>query len=176
MALSRIAITLILSSALAIAARPVDAQSTVRFGLQAGATIPLSSYGSDKHAGYHLGLLVDARTPLPLLGYRVEGVYHEMKYSGNTTRAQIWTATADAELNVPTPTFVTPYAIGGIGIYNSHRSLFLSTGSSTNPGVNLGGGLRFRFSDVAAFVEARYHRATGSNGIRFVPITLGILL
>lgn len=176
MALPRVAITLIVSSALATAARPVDAQSTVRFGLQAGATLPLSSYGSDKHTGYHLGLLVDARTPLPLLGYRIEGVYHEMKYSGNTTRAQIWSATADVQLSVPTPTLVMPYAIGGVGVYNSHRSLFLSTKPSTDAGVNVGGGLRFRFSDLAAFVEARYHRATRSDGIRIVPITVGILL
>lgn len=176
MALSRAAITLIVSSAFAVAARPVNAQSTVHFGLQAGATLPLSSYGSDKHSGYHLGLLIDARTPLPLLGYRVEGVYHELKYSGNTTRAQIWSATADAELTVPTSMLVMPYAIGGVGIYNSHRSLFLNTKPSTDPGLNVGGGLRFRFSDVAAFVEARYHRATRSDGIRFVPITVGILL
>jgi len=94
----------------------------------------------------------------------------------NPTTVTSFGTTADAELTVPTSMLVMPYAIGGVGIYNSHRSLFLSTKPSTDPGLNVGGGLRFRFSDVAAFVEARYHRATRSDGIRFVPITVGILL
>jgi opacity protein-like surface antigen len=151
------------------------AQSAARLGLQAGATIPVGSYASDKHNGYHLGLLVDVKSPAPLVGFRFEGAYHELKYSGNSTRAQIWTAAADLQLKVPTSTPIMPYVIGGVGIYSSHRNLFLSTGYSTNPGVNLGGGLRFELGGAGMFIEARYHRSTGDNGIRFVPITVGVL-
>lgn len=173
--INRLAAAAIFVPCLLTAASHASAQSPARFGLQAGATVPLSSYASDKHTGYHLGLLVDVRTPVPLLGFRVEGAYHELKYSGNSTRDQIWMAGADLQVRVPTMTLLSPYVIGGIGIYSSHRSLFLSTGYSTNPGVNLGGGLRFQFSDAAAFVEARYHRATGDAGIRMLPITVGVL-
>ena len=171
----RVASSLIFSSVLLLLARGASAQSPARLGLQAGATIPVSSYGTDKHAGYHLGLLVDVRTPLPLFGFRIEGVYHELKYSGNTTRAQIWTAAGDAELKIPTGTPVLPYAIGGVGIYSSHRSLLLGSKAAQDFGANIGGGLRFELHDATAYVEARYHRAGGSDGIRFVPISLGLL-
>ena len=70
---------------------------------------------------------------------------------------------------------VVPYIIGGAGIYNSHRTLFLGARASTDPGFNLGGGLRFELSDVTTFVEARYHKVSGAAGIRLLPITLGIL-
>jgi hypothetical protein len=170
----RLAVTLLIPSCL-LYANTASAQSAARLGLQAGATIPVSSYASDKHNGYHLGLLVDVKSPAPLIGFRVEGAYHELKYSGNSTRAQIWTAAADVELKVPTATPVLPYLIGGVGVYSSHRNLFLSTGYNTNPGVNLGGGLRFDRGGAAMFVEARYHRASGDNGIRLVPITVGVL-
>lgn len=172
---SRLAIGLILLVCFAASTARADAQSTARFGLQAGGTIPLGTYASDKHAGYHLGILVDAPIPAPLLGFRVEGAYHELKYSGNSTRAQIWMAGADLELKVPTPTRISPYAIGGVGIYNTRRSLIVSAESTTKPGVNIGGGLRFALSEGAAFIEARYHRASGDTGLRMVPITIGVL-
>jgi hypothetical protein len=175
MALSRVATSLIASSVLVLSVNRASAQSPAKFGLQAGGSVPVSSYGSDKHAGYHLGILVDLRMGVPVLGFRIEGAYHELKYAGNTTRDQIWTADADAELKIPTGTPAIPYAIGGIGIYSSHRSLFLSTGYNTNPGVNLGGGLRFELGEATAFVEARYERTFRSDPLRLVPITVGLL-
>jgi hypothetical protein len=175
MALSRVATSLIASTLLVVSVNRVSAQSPARFGLQAGGSVPVSAYASDKHAGYHLGILVDVRTPLPLFGFRIEGAYHELKYNGNTTRDQIWTAGADAELKIPTTTPVIPYAIGGVGIYSSHRSLFLSTGYSTKPGANIGGGVRLQLGEATAFVEARYHRTGGTDPIRLVPITVGLL-
>jgi hypothetical protein len=79
------------------------------------------------------------------------------------------------QLNVPATKLVSPYLIGGIGIYSSHRSLLLNSQPSTDPGASSGGGLRFTMSDAAMFVEARYHHATGDGGPRFVPITVGLL-
>ena len=172
---SRIAILLLLPVCFAASPSRAGAQSSTHFGLQGGGTIPLGSYASDKHTGYHLGILVDAPILSPVLGFRVEGAYHELKYDGNSTRAQIWMAGADLELKVPTPTRITPYAVGGVGIYNTRRNLIISAQSTTKPGVNIGGGLRFALSQGAAFVEARYHQAGGDAGLRMVPITIGIL-
>ena len=151
------------------------AQSPARFGLDAGVTAPVSGYGSDKNLGYHLGLLVDVRIPGSVLGFRVDGAFTEIGYSGNSTKEDIWLLNANALLKVPTGTTVVPYAIGGFGIYNSHRTLFLANNSSTDPGFNIGGGLRFERHDVTTFVEARYHKVSGERGIRIVPITLGVL-
>jgi opacity protein-like surface antigen len=173
--LSRVAATLLLPISLALPVSIAAAQSSAHFGLQGGATIPTSGFGSDKQTGYHLGILVDAPTPVPLFGFRVEGAYHELKYSGNSTRAQVWMAGADLTLKVPTPTRVSPYVIGGAGIYNSRRNLIVATGSTTKLGVNIGGGLRFGLAEGAVFVEARYHRCSGDNGVQMVPITIGLV-
>lgn len=151
------------------------AQSAARFGLDAGVTAPVGGYGSDKNLGYHLGLLVDVRMPTSVLGFRVDGAFNEIGYSGNQTKEDIWLLNANALLKVPTRTTIVPYAIGGFGIYNSHRTLFLANNSSTDPGFNFGGGLRFEHHDATTFVEARYHRVSGDRGIRILPITLGIL-
>ena len=151
------------------------AQSPVRLGLLAGATVPVSDYATDKNVGYHIGLLLDVRIPLSPVGFRIDGAFHEVGYSGNSTKQDIWSTNANVLLKLPTGTMILPYLIGGAGIYNSHRTLILGAHSSTDPGINVGGGLRFELSDLTTFVEARYHRVTGDAGIRIVPITLGIL-
>jgi hypothetical protein len=172
---TRVATSLILSSFLLLP-RHVSAQSPAKFGLEAGASVPVSAYGSDKHTGYHLGILVDIQTPLPVFGFRIEGAYHEMKYSGSPSKAQIWTAAADGELKIPTSTPLLPYVIGGVGIYSSDRSsLLVGTGYRTQAGVNIGGGLRLGLGTATVFVETRYHRAIGTEPIRLVPITIGML-
>jgi len=150
------------------------ARTAARLGLGAGATAPVSGYGSDKNVGYHIGLLVDVKLPASPLGFRVDGAFHELKYSGNATKEQIWMANANVLLKAPTGTIVVPYVVGGAGIYNSHRTLFLGARAKTGAGVNVGGGLRFELSDVTTFVEARYHNVSG-GAIRLLPITLGIL-
>ena len=151
------------------------AQSPARLGLDAGVTAPVSGYGSNKNLGYHIGLLLDVRIPESILGFRVDGAFNEVGYSGNSTKDDIWLLNANALLKEPTGRTVVPYAIGGFGIYNSHRTLFLSNNGSTDPGFNVGGGLRFERPDVTSFVEARYHKVSGERGIRIVPITFGIL-
>lgn len=160
---------------LCVALSSGNAQSPARFGLLAGPTLPVSDYGSDKNVGYHIGILVDVRIPQSPIGFRVDGAFHEIGYSGNSTKQDIWATSANVLLKIPTGTPLIPYAIGGVGIYSAHRTLILGARSRTDPGVNLGGGLRFELGDVTTFVEARYHRVTGDAAIRMVPITLGIL-
>jgi hypothetical protein len=168
-----------LASLVWIAVLPIGAmaqsQSPARLGIEAGATVPVSDYASDKRTGYHLGLLIDVRTPQPPLGFRFEGAFHELRYSGNSTKAQIWAVTANVMLKVPNPTPLRPYVIGGAGFYNSHQTLFLAaTKSSTDLGINGGAGMRLELHDVTAFVEARYHKVSG-GGPRLAPITIGLL-
>lgn len=47
------------AAAMAIAATGIRArgQTAARLGIVAGVTAPVGVYGSDKHAGYHFGLL-----------------------------------------------------------------------------------------------------------------------
>jgi len=113
--------------------------------------------------------------PESVLGFRIDGSFHELGYVGNSTKEDIWLANANVLLKAPTGSFVVPFVIGGVGIYNSHHTLFLGANSSTDPGVNVGGGLRFELHDVTTFVEARYHKVSGDAGIRILPITLGVV-
>jgi outer membrane protein with beta-barrel domain len=161
--------------ALAISGAGAQVQGPLRVGMAAGVTAPVSAYANDKDVGYHLALVFDIRVPATPFGFRIDGQFHEMKYSGNSTRDQILMATGDAILKVPTGSLVVPYLIGGVGIYNSRRNLFLSKNGSTDPGVNVGGGLRFELVDVTTFVEARYHRTSGDANIRMLPVSIGIL-
>ena len=165
----------IVAAALFAAVSHSTAQSPARLGLLAGATVPVSDYATDKNVGYHIGLLLDVRIPLSPVGFRIDGAFHEIGYSGNSTKQDIWSTNANVLLKLPTGTMIVPYGIGGVGIYNSHRTLILGGHSSTDPGINVGGGLRFELSDITTFVEARYHRVNGDAGIRMVPITLGVL-
>ena len=160
---------------LAALAAVCGAQTTGRFGLDAGATVPLSGYGSNKDVGYHIGILVDVRVPQAPVGFRIDGAFHELKYSSNSTKEQIWIVSGNATLRVPTGTMLVPYVIGGAGIYNNHHTLFLNERGATDVGVNVGGGLRFELTDLTTFIEARYHTVSGQAGIRLLPITLGIL-
>src|SRR5437764_1352844 len=152
-------------AAIGVVAARGAAQSSARFGLAAGATAPVSSYASGKNVGYHVGLLIDVRVPVPGLGFRVDGAFHELGFSGNSTKDDIWLANGNVMFKAPTG-MVKPYLIGGAGFYNSHRTLLLRAQSSTTLGVNVGGGVRFELPDITAFVEARYHRAGGDGGIR----------
>lgn len=160
---------------LGVVSSPARAQTPAKLGLAVGATAPVSGYGNDKNVGYHVGLLIDVRVPQSILGFRIDGSFNEMKYTGNSTKEDIWLATANAILRLPTGSTISPFVIGGAGIYNSHRTLFLGARSSTDPGVNLGAGVRFDLRDATMFVEARYHKVSGEGGIRIVPISLGFL-
>jgi hypothetical protein len=161
--------------AFALSSAGAQAEGSLRVGMAAGVTAPVSAYASDKDVGYHLALVFDIRVPTTPLGFRIDGQFHEMKYTGNSTRDQILMATGDAVLRVPTGHMIVPYLIGGVGVYNSRRNLFLTTRSSTDLGLNAGGGLRFELVDVTTFVEARYHRTNGDSNIRMLPVSVGIL-
>jgi opacity protein-like surface antigen len=164
------------AAAMAIAATGIRArgQTAARLGIVAGVTAPVGVYGSDKHAGYHFGLLFDIGVPATPLEFRIDGALHEMRYSGNSTKDQILMASGSALLAVPTRSFIVPYVLGGVGFYNSQRFLFESTDRSTTRGWSAGGGVRFELTDVTMFVEARYHRTSGDGGIRILPVSLGV--
>lgn len=169
-----LACLLLLTAALA-APRAADAQIRASLAIAAGATAPVEGYASDKHLGWNAGLLLALRRRSLPVSLRVDGVYHELPYAHSSTRAQIWSATANLVLALPLEARATPYAIGGVGIYNSRRNIILANNSSTNVGFSVGGGLRFDHAEVPLFLEARYQRAGGApSDLRILPIILGI--
>ena len=164
--------------ALLVAALPLrlraQGQWTTALGLMVGPTVPLSTYADDKNVGYLAGLTISIRTPLSAVGFRIDGNFSELRYKGSSTKDQIWMASANAVLKMPSALAVSPYLIGGGGIYNWRRAPSLGNNSSTAFGFNGGVGLRFGIGESYTFVEARYHMANGRNDIRMIPITFGV--
>ena len=78
---------------------------------------------------------------------------------------------SNLDYDFPLPTFAL-YAIGGGGLYNTK---FGGLSGVTDPGVNVGGGLRFGLAGFNAHVEARIHNTFSDGGnLRYVPLTVGI--
>src|SRR5438045_416837 len=123
-------------AAIGVVAARGAAQSSARFGLAAGATAPVSSYASGKNVGYHVGLLIDVRVPVPGLGFRVDGAFHELGFSGNSTKDDIWLANGNVMFKAPTG-MVKPYLIGGAGFYTSHVPPLLRPKARPSPYRNV---------------------------------------
>lgn len=153
---------------------PTGRAQSAALGLAGGATMPLGTYGDDKNIGFHLGLVLNVRMPSTPIGFRIDGTFSELRYSGSSTREQIWMANANLVLRAHSVSMVTPYAIGGVGVYNRRRTLLLGNNSSTTLGFNAGAGLRFGLGQAHTFLEVRFHRAGGDSNVRIVPITFGV--
>jgi opacity protein-like surface antigen len=90
----------------------------------------------------------------------------------------ITSANANLVYNLP-GTGMTPYLIGGAGIYNLKLDLEGSNDpdSQNKFGVNGGIGASFPLSGFNAFIEARYHHVfSDNNATQFIPVVFGISL
>jgi hypothetical protein len=77
-----------------------------------------------------------------------------------------------------------PYLLGGLGIYilstnfscpANYNTIYCGAGgSSTNLGINLGGGLRYPFGPVQGFFELRWHEDFTGSGAAFFPFQFGV--
>jgi hypothetical protein len=144
----------------------------VQFGVAAGAAIPLSDFSNNFSTGYNGTITVGFNPALIPLGIRVDGAYNHFDFKGGGASIHITSATGNLVYKFPSMT-VSPYGIGGIGLYNFGGS---GGGSENEFGWNLGGGISLPLSGFDAFVEARYNQAQ-KNGVstKFVPITFGIM-
>jgi opacity protein-like surface antigen len=84
--------------------------------------------------------------------------------------------TGNLEYSIPSDA-VTPYLIGGAGLYNAAVNLpGFGSGSSNKFGWNIGGGIKLPLSGFDTFLEARYNQVQGNGGsLKFIPITFGVM-
>jgi opacity protein-like surface antigen len=88
----------------------------------------------------------------------------------------ISSANANLVYNLP-GTGITPYLIGGAGIYNLKSDIDGADDpdSQNKFGVNGGIGASFPLSGFNTFIEARYHHVFTENvATQFIPVTFGI--
>jgi opacity protein-like surface antigen len=172
-----VAAVLAMSGALATSA---SAQAPVAFGVKLGATVPLGDLSDGFSTGWHGGVVLGFMPAMVPFGVRLEGDYHKFASEDDDLDADL--TIMDVILNgvwgfAMPGSPMQPYAIGGIGFYNSKMDGddVIDDESTTDFGVNVGGGVRFALSGFSAFVEARWHNIfTEGNSTNMVPISFGI--
>ncbi len=174
--------------ALVAGASTVEAQQArpLSFGVAGGLSLPVQETGDVYKMGYHVqGMLGMQPATLPV-GLRFDVHYGAFDGDANTTVSfNSLGATANAILSLGTqaPGAVSPYLIGGAGVYRTtfEQRAFGSTPAGTDAqtklGLNGGAGIRFGLAGMSTFVEGRYHSAFTEGGTRttMVPIVFGIM-
>ena len=207
--MNRLLKTISLFSVSIAAPSPVDAQtpsSPVTVSIAAGAAMPLGDMADLGKAGFTVGGGVDFGASMFPFGLRAELGYTRFgEKSASFTDPDLGTFSAKARpsnLNINLNSIlapnvsaaqIRPYAIVGVGFYNSTLDAEFTGGGTTfsgderkgSIGLNGGGGVRFRFVWFSSFVKARYHHvfkgipdAESSDGswksAGYLPIVFGI--
>ena len=170
------------------------AQNPLKFGVAVGPSFPTGDLKDQSDWGYNVAGSLSVRPIMLPVGLRIEGMYQSLTGKngisdgdGGTFDApdfRTWAGTANAEVTLP-GMGISPYLIGGIGIYNSKftgsNAAVFGDQSSNDFGFNLGGGLAFNLAGFSTFVEARFHQinikdntSNATGHARFVPVTFGI--
>jgi opacity protein-like surface antigen len=168
----------------------------ISIGISGGVSVPTGDLANGSggftgvNTGYNVTGSIAVGLPVLPLGLRGDVSYNGFgskngqfaqadgasgPYSANV---KVIGATANVVYSLPLPApIVTPYAIAGIGMYDVRTSPTVgSSTSKTDFGYNIGAGVKIPLVAFNAFVEARYHHVSQSNGsVSFVPITVGVM-
>lgn len=177
-------------AALAIAAGSIDADAQAprrtSVGIAAGASVPVGDLGDAYGTGYHVrGLLEISGTATSPVGFRIEAAYDKLgEKDDNEREYRTISGTGNLILGFPSQSTVTPYVIGGVGIYNTKAEVGDidipsddddADETTTDFGLNAGFGIKFALSGFNTFAEVRYHWISRDpNAAQFIPIVFGI--
>jgi hypothetical protein len=167
---------LITAASCILAAAPLRAQTLL--GLASGLNVPVGDLWRIDNVGYHAMATLQSTPPLAAAGFRADAAY--LSFSRKATiqdvDERIVAVGIGTLLRKPSLARNFSYLTGGIGVYGETTSPQASGSQwTTDLGVNVGAGARISLGSRRAFVEARYHHVFGSGGIRFVPVTVGLL-
>ena len=165
---------LVAVAGLTILAAPAVAQDVVRpirFGVQGGVSMPMGDLGDAADMGFIVGGLADWKPATLPIGIRFNVDYQRWgsKVLDGESLSSI-SGTAAAMYAIPTTGGISPYVLGGLGMYRSTCSVD-DCPSETDLGFNVGGGLNFNLGALDTFLELRYHSVDDAT---FVPIAFGI--
>jgi len=175
-------------AAVAFSTTSASAQSNkaISIGISGGAAIPVSDLGEDFTTGYNGTASLMFRSFGSPIGLRIDGMYNRMSVKNDRTitipgfgildAIAISSANANLVYNLP-GTGITPYLIGGAGVYNLKSDVEDADDpdSENKFGLNGGIGASFPLSGFNTFIEARYHHVFSENvATQFIPVTFGI--
>jgi hypothetical protein len=170
-------------AATAVGARASYAQSsesekTLRIGISAGVTWPESDLSTSTNTGYNgtLSLFVTPQSFPLSLGLRFDAGYNRFDFQAGGGGVRVVSATGNVFFNMPITSMLSPYIVGGGGLYNvGYLYNGLGNTNSTHFGFNIGGGIKLPLEGFDALLEARYNRVKANGGtIGYVPVTFGI--
>jgi hypothetical protein len=160
---------------LALSATNVAAQVSLAIG--AGPTVALGDLANvvDK-VGYHARGSATIGIPLFPVAVRVDGLYS--MHPGDVEEYTAMAGSVNAVFSLPM-IGITPYLIGGVGMYKQKFDDVEDVGheheATTDLGFNGGAGVRIGLPGLSVFAEARLHHIPGDvEATRFAPITLGL--
>ena len=147
----------------------------VQFGIAAGAALPTSDLSNSFDTGFNVTGTLGLNPALIPLGIRVDVAYNSFAAKGGGANIHFTSVTGNLVYKFPSPG-VSPYAIGGAGLYNAAVNINgLGNGGSDNHfGWNLGGGISMPLSGFDTFIEARYNRMATGQPTEFIPIRVGM--
>jgi hypothetical protein len=165
----------------AVAARVSVAQSsesekTLRIGISAGVAWPQSDLSTTTDTGYN-GTLSLFVTPQSFpLGLRFDAGYNRFDFQTGGGGVRVVSATGNLFFSMPITSMLSPYIVGGGGLYNvGYLYTGLANRSTSHFGFNIGGGIKLPLEGFDALLEARYNRVNVNGGtIGYVPVTFGI--
>jgi opacity protein-like surface antigen len=166
-----VGLTLVAAVAAPASAQMNDDLRTVRFGVQGGLSMPMGDFGDVANSGYIIGGLLDLRPANLPFGVRFNVDYQSWG-SDLDIDSNMLSGTAAAMFTVPTTGGISPYVLGGIGMYRADcDNDELCPEAETEFGLNVGGGLNFNLGTLDTFAELRYHNVDDTS---FLPIVFGI--
>lgn len=140
-----------------------------------GLLMPMGDYKTaDK-----MGFIGQAGVGFPAgpVGIRIEADYgqtsHKAPVDGNT---KIIGGMGAVVYHFKTPASVTPYVLGGVGMYNVKIDVTGSgSASETKFGFGAGAGIEMKMTAMSLYLEAKYMNvATSGSATTFIPITVGL--
>jgi hypothetical protein len=166
--------------ALAIAcAIPAAAQVPV-LGVAGGLAVPTSRFGRPLDVGFDFQASADLRPVPGPFEFRGDLLWSRFAVSDpGIGSSNVVGGTFDLVVDLPVPS-VSPYLIGGVGVYDVEVGSDVSHHSRFGTGLNIGGGVRVPILPfLHAFFETRYHVVYASpfgGNTTFVPIVVGVRL
>jgi opacity protein-like surface antigen len=176
------ALTLALTIGASAEAQETMSARPVKFGLAAGASMPIGDLGDALGVGWHAqGVVQFGLAALPV-GLRADVTYHGLTGDDNFPDLNILSGNLNAQLSMA-GLVAQPYLIGGLGFYRGdYGDTPLPGGGTFDPeattdfGINIGVGAQFNLSGFTTFLEARFHNIFGEGeSAQLIPITFGIM-
>jgi opacity protein-like surface antigen len=167
---------------IALVAFPIESRaqmSTVvkpfQIGVAAGAALPMSDFSDFFNTGFNGTLTLGLNPALIPLGIRIDGAYNQFGAKDVDGSSNVSSLTGNLVYSMPS-TGVSPYLIGGVGVYRIGLSDELGGDSENDFGWNIGAGIKMPLSGFDTFIEARYNQVqTQDISTKFIPITFGIM-